>query len=272
MTNNCNVARDLMPLVIDGVASEESQQYVDEHIAECTECALTYGAMRVELPRANQEKERAEMERAASVARRKRILRGIAGVLVGILVFFMLTWAWNEVGNHLVTETKAVPLDQYTAKVVRTQTGECFVLLKMNENGPKAFSPAQYITWGYVKGNDKTTLNIELQTAAFPRKLTAQDIQRGKFAQIVSAGDVLADGVYFVGHRYKENTPPWDEIAVICGDERRVVYSKGDEIPVCSEELEVYSRNYQLMPVNEASVEAWRENLIKLLDTAPELQ
>ena len=72
MKNKCNVARDLMPLVIDGVASEESQQYVDEHIAECTECALTYGAMRVELPRANQEKERAEMEKAAKAMKKMR--------------------------------------------------------------------------------------------------------------------------------------------------------------------------------------------------------
>ena len=87
MKNKCNVARDLMPLVIDGVASEESQQYVDEHIAECTECALTYGAMRVELPRANQEKERAEMEKAAKKLRRKHVLRGIAGTLAGILTF-----------------------------------------------------------------------------------------------------------------------------------------------------------------------------------------
>ena len=89
MTNNCNVARDLMPLVIDGVASEESQQYVDEHIAECTECALTYGAMRVELPRANQERERAEMEKAAKKLRRKRILRGVVGGMVGIVIFLL---------------------------------------------------------------------------------------------------------------------------------------------------------------------------------------
>ena len=89
MTNNCNVARDLMPLVIDGVASEESQQYVDEHIAECTECALTYGAMRVELPRASQERERAEMEKTAKKLRRKRILRGVVGGMVGIVIFLL---------------------------------------------------------------------------------------------------------------------------------------------------------------------------------------
>jgi predicted anti-sigma-YlaC factor YlaD len=58
MKNECNVAKDLMPLVIDGVASEESKQYVNEHVAECTECAIAYGEMRVELPRISAEKER----------------------------------------------------------------------------------------------------------------------------------------------------------------------------------------------------------------------
>ena len=62
---------------------------MDEHIAECTECALTYGAMRVEMPRANQEKERAEMEKAAKKLRRKRILRGVVGVMVGIAIFLL---------------------------------------------------------------------------------------------------------------------------------------------------------------------------------------
>ena len=87
MKNECNVARDLMPLVIDGVASEESQRYVDDHIAECTECAVTYGSMKVELPRINAEKERAEMEKAAKKLRRRRIRRGIAGALAGIAIF-----------------------------------------------------------------------------------------------------------------------------------------------------------------------------------------
>ena len=91
MKTKCNVAKDLMPLVIDGVASEESQQYVDEHIAECTECALSYGAMKIELPRISAEKERAELERAAKKLRRKRILRAIAASVAGILVFLALS-------------------------------------------------------------------------------------------------------------------------------------------------------------------------------------
>ena len=89
MKSKCNVAKDLMPLCIDGVASEESQQYVDDHIAECTECAIAYGEMRVELPRANQEKERAEMERAAKKLRRKRVLRGVVGGMAGVVIFLL---------------------------------------------------------------------------------------------------------------------------------------------------------------------------------------
>lgn len=87
MKNKCNIAKDLMPLCIDGVASEESQQYVDEHIAECTECAVTYGSMKVELPRANEEKERNKLELAAKRLRRKRLLRGVTGTVVGIVIF-----------------------------------------------------------------------------------------------------------------------------------------------------------------------------------------
>lgn len=97
MKNNCNVTRDLMPLVIDGVASEESRKYVDEHIAECTECAMAYGAMKVELPRASQEKERAEMEKVAKKLRRKRWERVIAAGIMGALLFVMFYLAVPEI-------------------------------------------------------------------------------------------------------------------------------------------------------------------------------
>ena len=36
--NDCNVVRDLMPLVLDRVASDESREIVEEHITACGEC------------------------------------------------------------------------------------------------------------------------------------------------------------------------------------------------------------------------------------------
>ncbi len=39
---SCDICRDLMPLVSDGVASEESRQAVENHIMHCSCCAQLY--------------------------------------------------------------------------------------------------------------------------------------------------------------------------------------------------------------------------------------
>ena len=39
MKRDCEMARDLMPLCVDGVASEGSQEFVAAHAASCRECA-----------------------------------------------------------------------------------------------------------------------------------------------------------------------------------------------------------------------------------------
>ena len=38
----CDICRDLIPLVVDGVASEESEAAVKEHVAVCAECRDMY--------------------------------------------------------------------------------------------------------------------------------------------------------------------------------------------------------------------------------------
>ena len=38
MKINCDVIRDLLPLYVDGVSSEESKKLVEEHIEDCREC------------------------------------------------------------------------------------------------------------------------------------------------------------------------------------------------------------------------------------------
>ena len=43
--NNCEIARDLMPLSIDGVCSEGSQRFLDTHVAECKPCQDYFAGM-----------------------------------------------------------------------------------------------------------------------------------------------------------------------------------------------------------------------------------
>ena len=35
---SCEIIRDLLPLYVDGVCSDKTKQYVEEHVAECEEC------------------------------------------------------------------------------------------------------------------------------------------------------------------------------------------------------------------------------------------
>lgn len=38
----CDICKDLMPLVTDGIASEDSRRAVEEHIMECEACKVLY--------------------------------------------------------------------------------------------------------------------------------------------------------------------------------------------------------------------------------------
>lgn len=40
---NCEICMDLIPLVKDGIASEESYKAVEEHVKECETCRQLYG-------------------------------------------------------------------------------------------------------------------------------------------------------------------------------------------------------------------------------------
>lgn len=44
--NNCEIARDLMPLSVDGVCSEGSQRFLDKHVEECQPCRDYYSGMK----------------------------------------------------------------------------------------------------------------------------------------------------------------------------------------------------------------------------------
>lgn len=283
MTNKCNVARDLMPLVIDGVASEESQQYVDEHIAECTECALTYGAMRVELPRANQEKERAEMEKAAKKLRRKRILRGAIAAVVAISIFIGGAFAWREIQYRLTQYySQTMALDEYSARIVQNQAGNVIVCINLTDSDYLSSWMTRHMQWAGINGNTKNVLEIEMLKTIIPQYSDGDDANIQKMLRTVFMGTVI-NGEWSNKQPwqdpYREDSCPedqnyrlWDEVALISGDERKVIYTKGDIIPYCSEEMEAYYAAYHEKQPAGKTMPEWRVDLVKLLDATPEVQ
>lgn len=270
MTNNCNVARDLMPLVIDGVASEESKQYVDEHIAECTECAVAYGEMRVILPRANEEKERAEMEKAAKKLRRKRIFRVVLAAVLSIAIFIGGTFAWNEIEYRLTQDrSQTMTLDEYTARLVQTKAGNVIVCVNLNGRDDLDSVMKRHVSWSGIKNNTKNVLEIEMLKTPIPQYLSGDDANIQKMLRVYFGGSVV-DGEWY--NVVNESGESWDEVALISGEDRKVIYTKGDSIPYCSEEMEAYYAAYHEKQPAGKTMPEWRVDLVTLLDATPEVQ
>lgn len=273
--SNCNVAKDLMPLVIDGVASEDSQKYVEEHIAECTECAVTYGGMQVKLPleKESAEKERIDMEKAAKKLYRRRRLRAILGILLSIVLVAGGMFAWNEIDYQLTGKmSEVVPLNTYIARVYQTSEGQGIIVLNLRDGKEIFAAPGHHYTWAGKLGAEKTALEIEMKTTVWKKRMDEDERNSAMLWRTIFAGNISEDGWYFEGYKYDEDTPPYDEIAIICGDERQVIYTRGDKVPLCSPEMEEYARLYTGgKPMGKTSQE-WRADLVKYFDTVPELQ
>jgi len=247
MKNKCNVAKDLMPLVIDGVASEESQQYVDEHIAECTECALTYGAMRVELPRANQEKERAEMEKAAKAVKTKRRKRVLWSIVICLVLCYLLLfsgrWLWNQ-----LTMYNRIPLNksEITVQLYKTSDGRGLIVYDQARDDVS-------IGLGWESDATIGVITLEPQRSVIQlRSEKSEKLYGGyRFAwiggweeqgwvrmtkeEVDKENNRIGRENFFI---YDPN--PIREIWVAYGDGRELIYKHGDEVPTCSTEMEAY--------------------------------
>ena len=85
LKQECALARELMPLEIEGVASGESARYVRDHIAACTDCAIAYGEEKQRQKQAALDAAAKEGERFRRDMRRlkkRRALRRALGVVL----------------------------------------------------------------------------------------------------------------------------------------------------------------------------------------------
>ena len=97
MSYTCELVRDLLPLYLDGVCSEESRRIVEEHLRECSGCRETFEMMRNdELEHAVREEKNEVIRRQAGYFKRKSAVAGtvIAGIfMIPVLVCLIVNLA-----------------------------------------------------------------------------------------------------------------------------------------------------------------------------------
>ena len=107
--------QDLMPLCIDGAASEESRAAVEAHVAECAECAAVWREMQSEIPAFHAEAEvpsDPETERYTAAAMRVRRRHRSRALLTVCAVLLLAAAGWYTIlwrdGFRLTPESAVI--------------------------------------------------------------------------------------------------------------------------------------------------------------------
>ena len=88
--NRCNIVGDLLPLYVDGLTSEDSGQFIEEHVAGCPACRALLEQMRA--PLETEQSQEFSNFLAAMRRRRRRtvLLSALAGLVVCVLLACVL--------------------------------------------------------------------------------------------------------------------------------------------------------------------------------------
>lgn len=83
---NCNVIKDLLPLYIDEVCSEESRKIVDEHLEQCAECQKLLQQMEeeVKLPADETGDARNSLKKIKKILKKKYMIFAVSVAAVAI--------------------------------------------------------------------------------------------------------------------------------------------------------------------------------------------
>ncbi|MBQ8200474.1 MAG: zf-HC2 domain-containing protein [Clostridia bacterium] len=94
MAEKCSIIRDLMPLCIDGTASEESKKRVEKHLAGCAPCETMYNEMKAAVEISVPEnRENPEFVRAVKTMKNRRKRRIWLWMLLGVVLTLALVFA-----------------------------------------------------------------------------------------------------------------------------------------------------------------------------------
>jgi len=89
----CHIAKDLMPIYIDGLASEETAIDIAQHLSSCPQCEMFYEGLKTPLDLAPKTKNKGELKFLAKIKKRALMIKILAGVLGGLLIVVgVLAW------------------------------------------------------------------------------------------------------------------------------------------------------------------------------------
>lgn len=233
---NCDIAQDLIPLEVDGVCTEGSKEFLQEHIAQCDGCKRLYNLAK---SGAWQKKEpfREDAALIHSMKRAKRKFR-IGRLLLVFLSLIVLIYGWLFIWNQLMRYQTSIPVNSYSAYVYAHTDGPAYVLAHMpyfRSNVSDANASYTLLTADSAENTTgrKNAYIIELTPKynVFAEKL---NMRRSETSQNLGGSVLeLKDGHLYTTSKHADGFVPGvpvAEVRICDGDEYRVIYSWGDDV------------------------------------------
>lgn len=227
--NKCNIARDLMPLVIDQVASEESRTLVENHLAACKPCTQMYADMQVKTPEKSNAAEDNSFAAAMRQLRRTVAWRRIKIIVLSVVITLSVLRAVTLGYRYFVEESnRSTPLAWYSASVSRAKDGTGLITINCTKGYFNAYgsrSEDGIITFGTRSPYILTSPYNTATTKSYTDQLFVS----------------WKDGIGFVFDQDSEVEIAdmlVKQIRVGTDENYRIIYQQGDAVPLCSEELD----------------------------------
>ena len=236
LNDKCAVARDLMPLCIDGTASEASQRKVRKHVVDCPPCATVYQEMQtqIDLDMPDQQ-EAAQFDTAVKKVKHKHAWRKLRNVLLGV-VLALVVCAGAAYGYYwYFVEEVPLPLDTYSVELVlrSPQSEKTPVIIKaQNMPKPAELQVALQLDGSVMDDSNQlrpcwvmnvwatVTRSVNLETCGYT------DNNYYAFDQMVEGENIYDAGVFMInGAQYDVHTIYKGAV----GDKQSLVFKRGME-------------------------------------------
>ena len=268
--NECNIVRDLMPLVLDRAASEESREMVEDHITACGECRKQYEEMKSALPedsRAEYEEEQKQFTDALKAVRKTRLKRRIRVTALAAAVCLAVTLAGLYAYDALFHKyTAVVDNSLYSISVVATKKGQWIVSADMSRINFGYMPETLYVSEG---GRDICYIRLKAPPVHPADPAILAEAKR-EIMRFENNGDAETDEL-------RQGSPEsWIP-----------VWKKGEPMPAASEEMErylaindTYMDMFDSLPetddgakvISDAAFVNWEEMAEKARQAVPEWQ
>ena len=182
----CNIIKDLLPSYVENLTNDETNSFIESHIANCPECKELLENMRKEIEISSPKKEEKNFKYIKRYSKRLKIFRNI--LLIIALVFILIVARRFIIINDLSNKAKiAESKTNYYIKLECYLNREFIVFEKYNKDKisltkDKIYyidnpnSVEEYINYTSDKENLKLAKNIQKQNLSIIDKNIGLDI------------------------------------------------------------------------------------------------